>query len=115
MEMLILGVIMIMDNVDAEIMGQEIWLLYSVRDLLTLTAILNLISNKLNLDLNIQPLLMKLADCLHVEEDKMDNLDMDHLRMNLLQFMLAKFQIKSIKFHVERLIPSCSLSKVKFM
>ena len=115
MEMLIPGAIMIMANVDVEIMDQAIWVLSLVRDLLTLIIILNLISNKLKVGLNTQHLLMKLADCLHVEEDRMDNLDMDPLRMNLLQFMLAKFLIKSIKFHAERLIPSYSLSKEKFM
>lgn len=73
METLIPGVTMIMVSVDAEIMDQEVWPLYLARDLLISIAILSLISIKLNVDLNILRLLMRLVDFLRVVEDKVDN------------------------------------------
>jgi len=73
METLIHGVTMIMVSVDAEIMDQEVWPLYLARDLLISIAILSLISIKLNVDLNILRLLMRLVDFLRVVEDKVDN------------------------------------------
>jgi hypothetical protein len=73
METLIHGVTMIMVSVDAEIMDQEAWPLYLAPDLLISIAILSLISIKLNVDLNILRLLMRLVDFLRVVEDKVDN------------------------------------------
>lgn len=73
METPIHGVTMIMVSVDAEIMDQEAWPLYLARDLLISIAILSLISIKLNVDLNILRLLMRLVDFLRVVEDKVDN------------------------------------------
>ncbi len=73
METPIHGVTMIMASVDAEIMDQEVWPLYLARDLLISIAILSLISIKLNVDLNILRLLMRLVDFLRVVEDKVDN------------------------------------------
>jgi hypothetical protein len=73
METPIPGVTMIMVSVDAEIMDQEVWPLYLARDLLISIAILSLISIKLNVDLNILRLLMRLVDFLRVVEDKVDN------------------------------------------
>jgi Na+/H+ antiporter NhaA len=73
METPIPGVTMIMVSVDAEIMDQEAWPLYLARDLLISIAILSLISIKLNVDLNILRLLMRLVDFLRVVEDKVDN------------------------------------------
>ena len=114
METLILGATMIMDNVEEEVMVQVIWLSFLVQDLLILIAILDQIFSKLNADQSILHLWMKLEDFLLVEEDKTDNLDMGHLLMSLLLCTLAKFPIKLIRFHAERLIQLYLLLKEKY-
>jgi hypothetical protein len=73
LEMFILGEAMIMDNVEEEIRGLEVWLLYLVQDLLILIVIISQMSNKLIAALNIQHLLMILVDFLCVGEVSVDN------------------------------------------
>ena len=104
MERYMLGEIMTMGSVEVEIQVQEIWLQFLVLDLLILIAILGLLFNRLNVDLNILLLLMISEDYLHSEEVRMDNQDTVHLLMKLLQYMLVRYPIKLIIFLVEKLI-----------
>lgn len=104
MERYMLGEIMTMGSVEVEIQVQEIWLQFLVLDLLILIAILGLLFNRLNVDLNILLLLMISEDYLHAEEVRMDNQDTVHLLMKLLQYMLVRYLIKLIIFLVEKLI-----------
>ena len=104
MERYMLGEIMTMGSVEVEIQVQEIWLQFLVLDLLILIAILGLLFNRLNVDLNILLLLMISEDYLHAEEVRMDNQDTVHLLMKLLQYMLVRYPIKLIIFLVEKLI-----------
>ena len=104
MERYMLGEIMTMGSVEVEIQVQEIWLQFLVLDLSILIAILGLLFNRLNVDLNILLLLMISEDYLHAEEVRMDNQDTVHLLMKLLQYMLVRYPIKLIIFLVEKLI-----------
>ena len=104
MERYMLGEIMTMGSVEVEIQVQEIWLQFLVLDLLILIAILGLLFNRLNVDLNILLLLMISEDYLHAEEVRMDNQDTVHFLMKLLQYMLVRYLIKLIIFLVEKLI-----------
>lgn len=104
MERYMLGEIMTMGSVEVEIQVQEIWLQFLVLDLSILIAILGLLFNRLNVDLNILLLLMISEDYLHAEEVRMDNQDTVHFLMKLLQYMLVRYLIKLIIFLVEKLI-----------
>ena len=89
-----------MGSAVAATMDQEAWLSFLVQGWWTLRAIIDQISNRLIVDLNIQHLLMTLADCLRVGGARMDSLGLDRLLMSRHQSMWVRFLIRLIKWHV---------------
>ena len=104
--MFIPGEVMTTGNVEVAILGQGVWLLFSVQGLSILTATIDLISIRLTLELSIRLSLMTLEDFSCVEGVIMDSLDLASMLMSQLQSIAARFLTRLTLLHVGKLILS---------